>query len=54
VTLYRSTTAYKQTVWSSGWLIPGDHSVTFSWTGTKSGSTGTTIDIDAVDVRGDA
>ncbi len=52
VNLYRSTTAYKQTVWSSGWLIPGDHSVTFSWTGTKSGSTGTTIDIDAVDVRG--
>lgn len=52
VNLYRSTTAYKQTVWSSGWLAPGDHTVTFSWTGTKSGSTGTTVDLDAVDVRG--
>jgi len=53
VSLYRSTTAYKQTVWSSGWLVPGDHTVTFSWTGTKStGSSGTTINLDAVELRG--
>jgi hypothetical protein len=52
VNLYRLTTAYKQTVWSSGWLTPGNHSVAMTWTGTKSGSSGTTIDIDAVDVRG--
>jgi hypothetical protein len=52
VNLYRSTTAYKQTVWSSGWLTPGNHTVTFTWTGTKSGSTGTTINLDAIYVRG--
>ncbi len=53
VSLYRSTTAYKQSVWSSGWLTPGDHTVTFSWTGTKTaGSSGTTINLDALDVRG--
>ena len=52
VNLYRSTSAYKQAVWSSGWLVPGEHTVTLAWTGTKSGSTGTTVDIDAVDVRG--
>ncbi len=52
VNLYSSVATYKKAVWSSGFLTPGNHSVTIEWTGTKSGSTGTTIDLDALDVRG--
>ena len=52
VNLYGSVAAYKKAVWSSGFLTPGEHTVTIEWTGTKSGSTGTTIDVDALDVRG--
>ena len=52
VNLYRSPTGYKKTVWQSGWLTPGDHTVTIEWTGTKLGSSGTTINLDAVLVRG--
>lgn len=52
VDLYSWATAYR-TVWSSGILVPGDHTVKIEWTGTKRRtSTGTTIAIDAVDVLG--
>ncbi len=48
-----ATTLYKQTVWSSGYLTPGDHTVKLEWTGThNAASTGNTIALDAVDVRG--
>ena len=53
VSFYSSTTTYKKTVWSSGFLAPGNHTVTITRAGTKStSSTGYTIDLDAVDVRG--
>jgi hypothetical protein len=53
VDFYSATTYYKKTVWSSGFLTPGDHSVKIEWTGTKRAvATGTNINIDAVDVRG--
>jgi hypothetical protein len=53
VSLYRSPTAYKQAVWSTGILPPGDHTVTIEWTGAKSASSsGTSINLDALYVRG--
>jgi hypothetical protein len=53
VSLYSSTTAYKKTVWSSGFLAPGNHTITITRAGTKStSSTGYTIDLDAVDLIG--
>jgi IPT/TIG domain/N-acetylmuramoyl-L-alanine amidase len=54
VDLYSATTLYKQTVWSSGFVSPGEHLVTVEWTGTKRAAAhGTSIDLDAVDVRGE-
>ena len=53
VDLYSSSTSYKQTVWSSGLLANTTHTVKITWLGSKSSSaTGTTIDVDAVDVIG--
>jgi IPT/TIG domain len=53
VDFYSSSTLYKQTVWRSGFLAPGDHTVTIKWTGTKrTAATGYNINLDAVDVIG--
>jgi hypothetical protein len=53
VDFYSSTTLYKQKVWSTPFLVPGNHTVTITWTGTKrSAATATNINLDAVDVIG--
>ena len=53
VDLYSSTTKYKQIVWTSGFLSPGDHTLKIERLTTKNASsTGYTIDVDAVDVIG--
>ena len=53
VDFYNSTALFKQTVWKSGFLAPGDHTVTIKWTGTKrTAATDYNIDLDAVDVIG--
>ena len=53
VDFYSAGTLYKQTVWKSGFLAPGDHTVTIKWTGTKrTAATDYNIDLDAVDVIG--
>ncbi len=53
VDLYSSSALYKQTVWRSGFLTPGDHTVTVTWTGTKrTAATDYNINLDAVDVIG--
>ncbi len=53
VDLYSSSALYKQTVWRSGFLTPGDHTVTVKWTGTKrTAATDYNINLDAVDVIG--
>ena len=54
VSLYSSTTVYKKTVWSSGYLIPGNHTVVIKRAGTKSASsTGYTVDFDAAVLTGE-
>ena len=51
--LYSTTAVYKQRVWSTGFLVPGDHTVTIEWTGSKrAAATGTYINLDAVDLIG--
>jgi SpoIID/LytB domain protein len=53
ISLYNSTTVYKQVAWSSGFLVPGNHTVKIEWTGAKSVSTGSTnVNLDAVDAIG--
>ena len=53
VDLYSATTKYKQTVWKSGFLTPGDHTVKIERLGTRNASSsGYTIDLDAIDVIG--
>ena len=53
VDLYNNSTLYKQTVWSSGFVANATHTVKITWLGTKnSPATGTTINLDAVDVIG--
>jgi IPT/TIG domain len=53
VDFYSSSTLFKQTVWKSGFLAPGDHTVTIRWTGTKrTTATDYNINLDAVDVIG--
>jgi C1A family cysteine protease len=53
VDLYSYSTSYKQTVWKSGLLVPGSHTVKITWLSTKNSSaTGTTIDLDGVDLIG--
>ncbi len=51
--LYSAAAIYKQRVWSTGFLVPGDHTVTIEWTGSKrAAATGTYINLDAVDLIG--
>ena len=53
VNLYSASTVWKQTVWSTGTLTAGVHTVTISWTGTKCAPAGdTNVDVDAVDIVG--
>ena len=52
VTLYSSTSKYKQAVWSASGLAPtGTHTLVIEWTGTSNGS-GKTINVDALDILG--
>jgi hypothetical protein len=52
VNLYSSTTKYNQKVWSVSGLAPGTHTLVIAWTGTRGGGTGTTINLDALDITG--
>lgn len=53
VDFYSSSILYKEKVWSTPFLVPGNHTVTIAWTGTKrSAATATSINLDAVDVTG--
>jgi IPT/TIG domain len=53
VDFYSASTLFKQTVWKSGFLAPGDHMVTIKWTGTKrTAATDYNINLDALDVIG--
>ena len=53
VDLYSASALFKQTVWKSGFLAPGDHTVTIKWTGTKrTAATDYNVNVDAVDVIG--
>ena len=51
VNFYSASTVWQKSVWSTGMLPDGPHTVTISWTGTASGG-GTTIGVDAFDVIG--
>jgi hypothetical protein len=54
VNLYSAALTYQKTVYSSGFLPPGKHTLVLAWTGTKSlSSTGLGIDIDRVDLVGE-
>jgi hypothetical protein len=54
VDLYSADVGWGLTVWSSGLLTEGDHTVSIKWAGTKNdAATGTNINLDAVDVMGD-
>ncbi len=53
IDLYSSSTLYKQTVWTSPFLSPGEHTLTIESSGTKrAAATGVRIDFDAVKVIG--
>jgi hypothetical protein len=53
VDLYSAAAGYRQCVYNTGVIADAEHVVSISWTGAKnSQSTGTLIDIDAVDVLG--
>ncbi len=53
VDLYDSNILFQQALWSSGWLKPGHHVVTLSWTGQKRAvATDTNVALDAVELRG--
>ena len=52
VDLYSSTTKYKQKVWGVSGLTAGNHTLLIEWNGTRGGGSGTTINLDAVDVLG--
>jgi hypothetical protein len=54
VDLYSADTLWQQTVWDTGILPPGTHTLTIEWTGTKSAAaTATNINVDAFDVAGE-
>jgi hypothetical protein len=54
VDLYSSTSLHNKTVWQSGFLTPGDHTVTITRLGAKNAhSSGYTIDLDAIDLIGE-
>ncbi len=53
VDLYNYTKVYKQTIFSTGYLAPGEHTVTITWSGQKNfRSSGYSVNLDAVDVLG--
>jgi hypothetical protein len=53
VDLYSATPAYKQTVWSSGALTDGQHTIKVEYTGSKNASSGAdAIIVDAFDIVG--
>jgi hypothetical protein len=53
VNLYSASTVWQKRVWSTGILATGAHTVVIRWTGAKStAATGTSIDVDAIDVTG--
>ena len=53
VDLYRKTALYKQSVYNTGVLSPGPHTVTIKWTGSKNAyARGRLIGLDAIDVMG--
>jgi subtilisin family serine protease len=53
VDLYSSYDKYKQPVYNTGLLEPGNHNLTIEWTGLKYWrAKGTQIDVDTFDVRG--
>jgi hypothetical protein len=54
VDLYSFYTKYRQTVYTTGWLAPGPHTVTISWSGYKNYfSRGKSINVDAFDIIGE-
>ena len=53
VDLYSSTTQWKQSVWNTGILAPGAHTVSIAWSGTKSSAASSyNIGVDAFDIVG--
>jgi hypothetical protein len=53
VDLYSATTLFKKTVWSTGVLDEGTHTVSLTWTGDESATGGGIgVNIDAIDVTG--
>ena len=53
VDLYSATTVWQHTVWGTGALSSGAHTVKIEWTGLKpAASKGTYVDIDAIEVDG--
>ena len=52
VSLYSSTSKYKQQVWSAAGLDQGVHTLVIEWTGTKTAGKGTSISLDALDITG--
>ena len=53
VDLFSLSTLWQQTVWETGVLAAGAHTVKIEWTGTKgTAATGTNINVDAIDVTG--
>jgi hypothetical protein len=50
VNLCSATALYQQTVWSSGFVTPGNHTVVITYDPTN--AAGLFIDLDAVDVVG--
>jgi hypothetical protein len=53
VDLYSSKVGWQQSVWNTGILAMGAHTVKIEWAGTKNqAATGTDINVDAIDVTG--
>jgi SpoIID/LytB domain protein len=53
IDLYSAGSLYKQSVYNTGLLIDGPHSVVIEWTGTKNGAaSGYVVDVDAFDILG--
>ena len=53
VDLYNPTIIYQQTMFATGFIAPGHHTVTVTWTGQKrAAATNSNVGFDALDVRG--
>jgi hypothetical protein len=53
VDLYSGRTRFREAVWSTGFLAPGKHTVTMSWSGdVNRRALGTSINLDTVEVIG--